>query len=60
MELASAGIGQATLQVDVDVEIDGLMAQLGAPLIDVAARQMAVLFFERLGTLARRAAAPMP
>jgi hypothetical protein len=26
----------------------------------VAARQMAVLFFERLGTLARRAAAPMP
>lgn len=60
--LTPAGADATTLQVDVDVEIDGLMAALGAPLIDVAARQMAALFFERLGAgaLARRAAAPMP
>ncbi len=51
-----------TLQVDVAVEIDGPMARIGAPLIDVAARQMAALFFERLGACAsaRHAAAPMP
>ena len=58
--LAPDGDEATTLRVDVAVAIDGLMAQLGAPLIDVAARQMAALFFERLGALARRAAAPMP
>lgn len=60
MALTPAGDGRTTLQVDVTVEIDGLMAQLGAPLIDAAAQQMAGLFFERLGVLARRSAAPMP
>jgi carbon monoxide dehydrogenase subunit G len=54
--LAPAGDEATTLQVDVEVAIDGPMALLGAPLIDVAARQMAALFFERL---AARAAASM-
>ena len=62
MALTPEGDGTTTLQVDVAVEIDGLMARIGAPLIDVAARQMAALFFERLGACAaaRHAAAPMP
>ena len=62
MALTPAGDEATTLQVDVAVEIDGLMARIGAPLIDVAARQMAALFLERLGACAtaRRAAAPMP
>ena len=60
--LSPEGDWASTLQVDADVAIDGLMAVIGASLIDVAARQMAALFFERLGAgaLARRAAAPMP
>jgi len=60
--LASDGAAASTLQVDVDVVIDGLIAAIGAPLIDVAARQMAALFFERLGACAaaHRTAAPMP
>jgi carbon monoxide dehydrogenase subunit G len=51
-----------TLQVDIAVEIGGLMGQIGAPLIDLAARQMAALFFERLDAcaVAHRATAPMP
>ena len=61
MALTPEGDEITTLQVDVVVEVDGLMARLGAPLIDVAARQMAALFFERLGACAaaRHAAAPM-
>ena len=44
------------------MEIDGLMARIGAPLIDVAARQMAARFFERLrgGALRRHAHALTP
>ena len=62
MALTPDGDEITTLQVDIAVEIDGLMARIGAPLIDVAARQMAALFFERLGACAaaRHAAAPMP
>ena len=62
LSLAPAGAAATTLQVDLVVEIDGLMAQLGAPLIDMAAREMAARFFERLGAgaAARRAATPMP
>jgi carbon monoxide dehydrogenase subunit G len=59
--LTPTGDGASSLQVDVAITIDGLVAQIGAPLIDVAARQMAALFFERLTdcAVARRAAAPM-
>ena len=61
---AAGGIGQAALalqadgadatrlQVDIAVEIEGLMAQLGAPLIEVAARQMLAQFLARLGAAA--------
>ena len=62
LDLKPEGDEAAMLQVDVAVEIEGLIAQIGAPLIDIAARQMAALFFQRLeaGVLARRAVAPMP
>ena len=55
LALAPDGAAATTLQVDIAVQIDGLMAQLGAPLIDVVARQMAALFFQRLraGAVAR-------
>ena len=62
MGLTPDGDDATSLQVDVDVRIDGLMAQLSAPLIDVVAHQMAGVFFERLraGAVTRHAGAPMP
>ena len=62
LALTPEGDEAAMLQLDVAVEIEGLIAQISAPLIDVAARQMAALFFQRLGAgaLARRTAVPMP
>ena len=48
MTLTPEGAEATTLQVDIAVAIDGLMGQFGAPLIDIAARQMAALFFARL------------
>ncbi len=41
------------LQVDIAVEIEGLVAQLGTPLIEVAARQMTLQFLARLSTATR-------
>jgi carbon monoxide dehydrogenase subunit G len=60
LRLTPAGDGTTMLQVDLAVAVDGLVAQLSAPLIDIAARQMAALFFERLreGMIARHAGAP--
>jgi carbon monoxide dehydrogenase subunit G len=51
--------GATTLQADISVEVDGLLGSLGAPAIDLAARRMAVEFFERLraAALARDARA---
>jgi carbon monoxide dehydrogenase subunit G len=61
LRLTPAGDGATTLQVDLVVIVDGLVAQLGGALIDIAARQMATLFFDRLreGAIARHAGAPM-
>ena len=61
LRLTPAGDDATTLQVDLAVTVDGLVAQLGGPLIDIAAHQMAALFFERLreGAIARHAGAPM-
>jgi carbon monoxide dehydrogenase subunit G len=55
-----------TLQADIAVSIDGVMGVLGAPLIELAAHEMARQFFEGLRALASarsripRAGAPMP
>ena len=62
MRLAPQGNDATTLQVDVAVEITRRVAQFGGPLIDIAARQMAALFFERFreGAVARHADVAMP
>jgi carbon monoxide dehydrogenase subunit G len=61
LRLTPHGDGATTLQVDVAVEISGGVARLGGPLIDIAARRMAALFFERFraGAVARHAGASM-
>lgn len=58
--LVADGAARTTLHADIDVDIDGVAGLLGAPLIDLAAREMARQFFEALGALAatRRARAP--
>jgi hypothetical protein len=62
MRLAPEGANATTLQVELDVQPSGLVAQFGGPLIDLAAQQMADLFFERFcrGAVARHAGTPMP
>jgi len=62
LRLAPTGADATTLQVDLGVAVNGLVAQLSAPLIDIAAHQMAALFFERFraAAVARHAGAPMP
>ena len=52
LALQADGADATRLQVDIAVEIEGLMAQLGAPLIEVAARQMLAQFLARLGAAA--------
>ncbi|MEP6505233.1 MAG: SRPBCC domain-containing protein [Betaproteobacteria bacterium] len=51
-----------TLQVSVEVQINGPFAQLAGPFVEVAARQMAAQFFERFrhGVVTRYPAAAMP
>ena len=49
LQLQPDGATSTTLAVDIAVQIDGLMAQLGAPLIELAARQMTAQFLARLG-----------
>jgi carbon monoxide dehydrogenase subunit G len=52
-----------TLQVDVELQVNGPFAPLAGPFVEVAARQMAAQFFERFrhGVVARHAAtAAMP
>jgi carbon monoxide dehydrogenase subunit G len=59
----SNGVGAAALQLtpngatsvvlaDIDVAVDGVVGVLGAPLIDLAAHEMARQFFEGLAALA--------
>lgn len=62
MRLTPDGDDATTLQVDVTVEISGIVAQFSGPLIDIAAHQMAGLFFERFrqGAVARHAGVAIP
>jgi carbon monoxide dehydrogenase subunit G len=61
LRLTPAGNDATTLQIDLTVIVDGIVAQVTGPLIDIAAHQMAALFFERLraGAIARHAGAPL-
>jgi len=49
LQLRAEGEASTTLAVDIAVELDGLMAQLGAPLIELVARQITAQFLARLG-----------
>ena len=62
-QLAPHDTATTTLQADIDVQIDGVVGVLGAPLIELAAHEMARQFFEGLRALAAarlRASAGMP
>ena len=62
MRLTPQSGDRTTLQVEVAVEVSGVVAQFSGPLIDIAARQMAALFFERFreGAVARHADTAIP
>jgi carbon monoxide dehydrogenase subunit G len=52
LHLASDGAAGTLLQADITVAIDGVIGVLGAPLIELAAHEMARQFFEGLRALA--------
>lgn len=43
--------GQTTIHYQVDAEVGGRMAQLGGPIIDATAKQLAAKFFARFGAI---------
>ncbi|MCX7865148.1 MAG: carbon monoxide dehydrogenase subunit G [Novosphingobium sp.] len=57
VRLSADGSG-TVITYDVDAEVGGRMAQLGGPIIDATARQLASKFFERFGELVGAAEAP--
>ncbi len=52
LQLAADGPSATTLHADIAVAIDGVIGVLGAPLIELAAHEMARQFFEGLRALA--------
>ena len=52
LHLAPAGAAATTLQADITVDIEGVIGVLGAPLIELAAHEMARQFLEGLSGLA--------
>jgi len=48
LALASDGLDATTLAAEIAVQVDGLLASLGGPLIEPVARRMADEFFARL------------
>ena len=52
LQLTPDGSVATRLQVDIEVQIDGVVGVLGAPLIELAAHEMARQFFEGLRALA--------
>lgn len=49
VRLADAPGGGTTVSYDVDAEVGGRMAQLGGPIIDATAKQLAAKFFAKFG-----------
>lgn len=49
VRLSDAGGGGTTVSYDVDAEVGGRMAQLGGPIIDATAKQLAAKFFAKFG-----------
>jgi carbon monoxide dehydrogenase subunit G len=52
LALAPDGTAATTLAADIAVSLDGVLGVLGAPLIELAAHEMARQFFEGLGAVA--------
>jgi len=51
VRLADDNWGGTLLSYEVDAEVGGRLAQLGGPLIDATAKQLAAKFFEELGSV---------
>lgn len=47
----SEGIGSTLISYDVEAQVGGRMAQLGGPIIDATAKQLAGKFFSRFGEI---------
>lgn len=54
VRLADDGAGGTTLSYEVDAQVSGRLAQLGGPLIDATARQLAGRFFRQFGAIVGR------
>jgi carbon monoxide dehydrogenase subunit G len=59
VRLADDGAG-TLLSYDVDAQVGGRMAQLGGPVIDATAKQLAGTFFRRFGEIVAPSAAAAP
>lgn len=59
VSLAEEGAG-TQLAYDVDVTVGGRLAQLGGPIIDATAKQLAGAFFKRFGEIVAPPPAPEP
>ena len=59
VRLSDAGGGVTLLGYTVDAQVGGRLAQLGGPIIDATARQLAGRFFATLGGIVGQAAAPV-
>ena len=51
VRLADDGAGGTLLSYDVDAQVGGRLAQLGGPIIDATAKQLAGKFFDQFGQL---------
>lgn len=51
VRLADDGAAGTLLSYDVDAQIGGRLAQLGGPIIDATAKQLAAKFFQQFGSL---------
>lgn len=59
VRLSDAPGGGTTVFYDVDAEVGGRMAQLGGPIIDATAKQLAAKFFTKFGEVVSGDAAPV-
>lgn len=60
VRLSDAPSGGTLVSYTVDAEVGGRMAQLGGPIIDATAKNLAGKFFARFGEVVSGAAAPAP
>ena len=60
VHLSDDGAGGTLVAYDVDAEVGGRMAQLGGPIIDATAKQLAGKFFAKLGEVVGGGGVPAP